>query len=341
LMVPRYTVTVSATDTLYKLQKVDIPGEIRNGVIPVKYKGTLSLKARGPVISKQYMMAVGHPINYTAPGKLFYAGDIAISGDHFSTAFVVPKDISVEDSESKISFFATGDTKEASAVLENLSIGGLYPGASLDETGPEITLSFNGKIFKSGDYVRRQPTLQAVITDPSGINIYGERGHNVTITLDKSDISVVTDQLKFTNGYTTGTLEYALPVLSPGEHSFEMSVYDTFNNVSKIEAKIFVIGSDTGDITIQNLLNYPNPMKSEGTTFTFSLTDDAGYADIKVFSQSGRLVEKVQFSAGYGFNQFFWRPSSDIANGVYFYKLTVRSLNGRKASKIEKLVVMK
>jgi hypothetical protein len=132
-----------------------------------------------------------------------------------------------------------------------------------------------------------------------------------------------------------------LPILSPGEHTFEMSVYDSYNNVTKIEEKMFVIGSDTGDITIQNLLNYPNPMKRDGTTFTFSLTDDAGYADIKVYSQSGRLVDKMQFSAGYGFNQLFWKPSADIANGVYFYKLTVRSLNGRKASKIEKLVVMK
>jgi hypothetical protein len=341
LMIPRYAVSASAADTLYRLQKVDIPGEVKNGSTPVRYKGTLSVEARGPIINKRYVMAVGRAINYTGPGKLFYNGDISISGDSFTTGFVVPKDITGENGDSRIAFFATGDAKEASGLLEHRSIGGLYPGAPSDETGPEIKLSFNGKVFKSGDYVRRQPTLQAVITDPSGINIYGERGHNITFTLDKSDITVITDQLNFKNGYTTGTIEYMLPVLSPGEHTFEMSVYDTYNNVSKFDAKMFVVGSETGDITIQNLLNYPNPMKTGGTTFTFSLTDDAGYADIKVYSQSGRLVEKVQFSAGYGFNQIFWRPSADIANGVYFYKLTVRSLNGRKASKIEKLVVMK
>lgn len=341
LMIPRYTVTASAADTLFRLQKVDIPGEVKNGSTPISYKGTLSVEAQGPVINKRYMMAGGYPINYTAPGKLFYTGDISISGNRFSSAFVVPKDISAENSESKISFFATGELKEASGLLEHRSIGGLYPGAPIDITGPEIKLSFNGKVFESGDYVRRQPTLQAVITDPSGINIYGERGHNITLTLDKSDITVVTDRLKFTNGYAQGTLEYMLPILSPGEHTFEMSVYDSYNNVTKIEEKMFVIGSDTGEITIQNLLNYPNPMKRDGTTFTFSLTDDAGYADIKVYSQSGRLVDKMQFSAGYGFNQLFWKPSADIANGVYFYKLSVRSLNGRKASKIEKLVVMK
>jgi hypothetical protein len=60
-----------------------------------------------------------------------------------------------------------------------------------------------------------------------------------------------------------------------------------------------------------------------------------------VYSQSGRLVDTIRFPAGYGFNQIDWKPPFSLANGVYFYKLSVMSVNGRKASKIEKLVVMK
>ena len=90
-----------------------------------------------------------------------------------------------------------------------------------------------------------------------------------------------------------------------------------------------------------NLLNYPNPMDSHGTTFTFNLTDDVRYAEIKIYSQAGRLVDTCKFSAQYGFNQVDWKPPFSIANGVYFYKLAVKSVNGRNASKIEKLVVMK
>ena len=136
-------------------------------------------------------------------------------------------------------------------------------------------------------------------------------------------------------------LEYTLPILTPGEHNFEMTVYDTYNNATKKRVSAFVVGSETGDVTIQNLLNYPNPMDSDGTTFTFTLNDDVKYADIKIYSQSGRLVDRAKFNAEYGFNQFYWNPPVILANGVYFYKLSVISINGRKSSKIEKLVVMR
>ena len=100
-------------------------------------------------------------------------------------------------------------------------------------------------------------------------------------------------------------------------------------------------GSETGDIAIQNLLNYPNPMATQGTTFTFNLTDFAQNAVIRIYSQAGRLVDTLKFPAGYGYNQVFWKPPVELANGVYFYKLSVTSTNGRSSSKIEKLVVMR
>jgi len=65
------------------------------------------------------------------------------------------------------------------------------------------------------------------------------------------------------------------------------------------------------------------------------------YADIKIYSQSGRLIDTTKLNAGYGFNQVYWKPPVILANGVYFYKISVISMNGRKSSKIEKLVVMR
>ena len=103
-------------------------------------------------------------------------------------------------------------------------------------------------------------------------------------------------------------------------------------------------GSETGDVTIINPLNYPNPMGSDGTWFTFGLNDDVRYADIKIYSQSGRLVDTIdtrKFTPEYGFNKVHWKPPVELANGVYFYKISVISMNGRTSSKIEKLVVMR
>ncbi len=341
LMIPRYRFSVAPVDSLRRLAKLTLDGTITDAGKPIPYTGTLQITARGPRIHKKYVIAAGYNIPYTMPGRTYYRGEIPISGTGFATSVIVPKDIMPDSDDSEILYFASGEGKNASWMTENLPVGSIDPNAPGDTAGPEIRLSFDGKAFESGDYIRRQPTMTVTFSDPSGINIYGNRGHNVTVTVDRTEVNVITDNVKFTGGHTNATATFAFPVLTPGEHILEVSAYDTYNNVSKKEVTMNVVGSETGDVAIQDLLNYPNPMNGDGTTFTFSLTDDAGSADIKIYSLAGRLVDTVRFSAGYGFNQVAWKPRHALANGVYFYKLTVRSLNGRRATKIEKLAVMR
>jgi len=341
LMIPQNSFAVADVDTVHRLEKLDLSGSVTDSSGPISYNGTLYIKAQGPLIHKTYTANGGRKVSYTLPGKTFYNGKVAVSGDTFNAELVIPKDLAPKKDDSKILFFCTGDTNEASGILEKFSIGGIYPGAADDVSGPDIIFSFDGKLFDDGDYIGRQPTLKATITDPSGINIYGNRGHNITLTIDDSEVEILTDSFQNINDYITGTLEYKCPILTSGEHTFELSVYDNYNNIAKKHVTASVVGSETGEIVIQNLLNYPNPMDDDGTTFTFNLNDEANRAEIKLFSQSGRFVNSISFSASYGYNTVFWKPDFSLANGVYFYKLTVRSLNGRKASKIEKLVVMR
>ncbi|MFC1651262.1 type IX secretion system sortase PorU [Candidatus Latescibacterota bacterium] len=347
LTLPRYGFNVASIDTLHRLEKLDIQGNVTDGTNNVQYEGSLYIKAQGPKIHKTYSFS-NKFINYSVPGKIFYKGEFDISGDSFDASFVVPIDLQTDISESKefsgeskIYLFAGGESNEASAVIDSFYIGGISPDAPEDNSAPEISINFDGKKFDDGDYIRRQPTLTLNISDDSGINILGNRGHNIKLLIDKTESVVLTDELKTVNGYKNGEIEYVLPVQSIGEHTFQITAYDNYNNVSKKTVQAQVVGSESGDVTIMDLLNYPNPMGSDGTTFTFSLNDDARHADIKIYSQSGRLVDTSKFSAEYGFNQVYWTPPVVLANGVYFYKLTVISMNGRKNSKIEKLVVMR
>lgn len=347
LMIPRYSFNFAEVDTIYRLEKLDINGNITDGIHDIPYDGTLYVRAHGPKIHKSYTVA-NKTIEYTLPGKIFYNGEIDITGENFDVSFVVPVDLPSDISESKeftkeskIFFFATDGNTEASGTLENFYVGGIDPEATEDTTGPEIKLTFDGKSFDEGDYIRRQPALSLEIDDDSGINILGNRGHNIMLLIDKTEAVVLTDRFKTINGYTTGTIEYIFPVLSPGEHTFQFTAYDTYNNASKKSITSQVVGTETGDVTILDPLNYPNPMSSDGTTFTFSLNDDVRYADIKIFSQSGRLIDTTKFNAEYGFNRVYWKPPVILANGVYFYKISIISINGRKSSKIEKLVVMR
>ncbi len=341
LSAPRYTVATSTPTTLHQLGKTPVAGSISDNGRTVPFNGTLHITARGPIQRKQYITHRGSNLYYTMPGKVFFRGNVPIGESGFSAAFVVPKDVESGTTDSRVMLFAEGENNAASGIVDKIAVAGLDPNAPEDTAGPEILVSFDGKPFEDGDFVKRQPVLSATLSDPSGINVYGNRGHNVTVTIDNSDMFVLTDKVTAAGGYATATVDFHLPQLVPGEHTLVISAYDTYNNVTKKEVTLNVVGSDTGDVAIRELLNYPNPMRTEGTTFTFSLTDDAGSADIKVYSQSGRLVDTIRFSAGYGFNRVFWKPASEIANGVYFYKLTVRSLNGRKSTKTEKLIVMR
>lgn len=341
LMIPRNSFAIAGIDSVYRLQKLTLSGNVTDETGPVPYTGTLFVKARGPMAHKIYTTLSGSTISYTMPGRTFYNGRVGISGNGFETEFIIPKDLTPTGDDSRIFFFSTGGTEEASGILENFIIGGIDADAPDDIAGPEIILTFDSKKVEDGDFIGRQPALIATVTDPSGINIYGNRGHNISLMINNTEMVILTEKFQNINTFTTGILDYNFPILSPGEHTIELSVYDTYNNIAKKKIVASVVGTEQGTIVIQNLLNYPNPMDSDGTWFTFNLNDDAGSAEIKLFSQSGRMVDSFSFSAGYGFNTFFWKPAFDLANGVYFYKLTVRSVNGRKSSKIEKLVVMR
>lgn len=342
LMLPRNGFSVANIDSVLRLQKLNVSGNVTHSGAPVSYDGTLFITARGPKINTTYTTANNtQTIRYTHPGRRFFFGEMQVSDGSFSSEFVVPKDLPSGTGDPCIYLYAQGQENEASGSLTGFAIGGLDPNAPDDRNGPEISLAFDGKNFDNNDYISRQPHFTATINDPSGVNIYGDRGHNITLVIDKKEIVVLTERYRAVNGHSTGIVEYLLPILQPGEHTLEMNAYDTYNNATKISVTANVVGSSAGDVSIVNLLNYPNPMGRDGTTFTFSLTDDTRRADIKVYSQSGRLVDTIRFPAGYGFNRINWKPPFSLANGVYFYKLSVMSVNGRKASKIEKLVVMK
>ena len=341
LMVPRNSFSIAPVDTLYKLQKVSLTGNITHSGQSTEYTGNLYIVAKGPRIEKTYIANNGSKVSYTLPGKTFFNGMNTISGNEFLTEFIIPRDLSTEGDDPVINFFAAGGNTEASGIFKGFCLSDIYGDSTSDITGPDISLSFDGTLFQDGDTIRRQPVLNATISDLSGINIIGNRGHNITLTTDNTEIASLTDLFVSINGYISGTIEYELPILTSGEHTFELKAYDSYNNISVKSFTADVAGSLTGEIYIKNLLNYPNPMDMKGTTFTFSLTDDAGDAKIHIFSQSGRLVDTFSFSANLGYNTVFWKPSAAIANGIYFYKLTVRSYNGRKSSKTEKLVMMR
>jgi flagellar hook assembly protein FlgD len=86
-----------------------------------------------------------------------------------------------------------------------------------------------------------------------------------------------------------------------------------------------------GELRIEDVLNYPNPFETQ-THFTFKLNQDAG-AEIKIYTLDGRMIRHIDgILATAGFNMVAWdgrdEQGDELANGVYLYKLFVKSWAG-------------
>ncbi|MFC1485953.1 type IX secretion system sortase PorU, partial [Candidatus Latescibacterota bacterium] len=217
LMMPRQSITVAPVDTLPRLKKIDITGLIDEAET-MTGTATVHVKAFGPKLHKVYQTQ-DVTITYTMPGNTFYQGELTTLEPQFAFSFIVPRDIDSDlalplsyQKESKIIIYAEGDGTEAVGVINNFLISDIDSNAPEDTSGPEFTVKFDNKTFEPGDVIRRQPNLTIELTDPSGINIVGSRGHNIKLLLDRTESLVLTEHYLCRNGFTTGELTYPLPL---------------------------------------------------------------------------------------------------------------------------------
>ncbi|HUV84300.1 MAG TPA: FlgD immunoglobulin-like domain containing protein, partial [Methanosarcinales archaeon] len=102
---------------------------------------------------------------------------------------------------------------------------------------------------------------------------------------------------------------------------------------------------DMGDSLVSKIHNYPNPMKSAGTTFTYYLSKDAKVS-LKIYDVSNDLVAQFDNLPGNAniWNEYPWngcdKEGKQLSNGVYIYVVTADS-GDNKESKINKLLILR
>ena len=333
---PRYTVALEVPDSLRALEEIRVAGRILDDRRrPVEdYTGTALLKAFDS--STRTLL---DSIRYTRVGAPIFRGRIPVARGRFETAFRVPKDISYKEDNGRVSAYVWNDAAEvAFGAADSLVLAGTASGVPLDETGPEIAVRFEGqKGFTSGDFIPSQAVLEAVISDPNGINITGETGHEMQLWVDDR-LFIVTEFFHNTGDYRNGTLQFPLPALEPGTHTLRLKAWDTFNNSSKVEVEVRV--SEGEDALLSRLLFHPNPMRARGD-FTYTLEAAAESVRIRVFSLAGKLVDEVPGTGNADYNQVAWTPPVDLANGTYLYQVEAELADGVRVEKKAALQVMK
>lgn len=334
------------TVSVKALQKVNLKGVVTDS-------GSVSdLNGKAQIVMYDANRSVLIPewsnFKYTVPGGVIFKGENTISSGKFSSGFIIPKDISYDTLNGRITLYFANDQTDGMGYTENIVINGTDTSAAKDEQGPELNIYFNSHSFRPGDVVPEAPVLLLELSDESGINAAGSGiGHRIEAWLDDQNQSIdLTPYYKSKlDTYQEGTVEYQFGKLNTGTHSLKLRAWDVFNNASTSETIFDVLVSQ--GLTISEVFNFPNPFSNQ-TYFTFNHNQILPVdAEVKIYTIAGRQVNSLkQTNIIDKFVKIEWdgrdKEGDLLANGVYLYKVILRTQDGRFTSEaLGKLSVLK
>ena len=344
-------------DTLKALSKVSITGQVNdfsNQKID-SFNGVVSVSVFDKPTESETLVndGIGSPIKFALQNSLIYKGKVEVKDGDFSFEFIVPKDISFQYGNGKISLYADNSEIDAAGAYDTILVGGFNENPVADDEGPQVRLYIDDESFVRGGITDENPELYAVISDSSGINTVGNKiGHNLKAVLDndESQAFIVNEYYEADlNSYQSGKVRYPFYDIEEGSHTLSLEVFDVHNNFSVAETDFIVANSE--ELALEKVLNYPNPFTTN-TDFQFehNRSDHPLEVQVQIFTVSGKLVKTInQLVVSQGnrvSSQVSWNGLDDygdkIGKGVYVYRVKVRSqLDNSTAEKYEKLVILR
>ena len=290
-------------------------------------------------------------INFETQRNIVFRGKSTVSNGSFNFEFVVPKNIDYSFGNGKMSLLFFNGTSDAAAAETRFKVGGVNPNGIQDQLGPDIQLYLNAPSFVSGGITNESPTFFAKLFDENGINAVGSGiGNDITLILDgnTSQPILLNDFYQADlDSYQRGVVQLQMPKVSPGKHSLAFKVWDVNNNSS--EAKLDFVVVEGAEISLSNVLNYPNPFTTN-TEFFFEHNQPGLDLEvqIQIFTISGKLVKTLNqsmYNCGFRASGIPWDGRDEfgdhLARGTYIYRLSVNTPDGEKAEKFEKLVLLR
>jgi hypothetical protein len=347
--------TSTQLDTIHALTEVTIKGEITD------WQGNKLSWFNGEIFPSVFdkptlLYTLGNdptssPMPFSLQKNLLYKGRAAVINGEFSFTFIVPKDISYQYGNGKISYYANNGETDAHGYFDDFIVGGTNPNSLPDNEGPQISLFINDTNFRNGGICDPDPVLIAQLFDESGINTVGNGiGHDLTAILDANASAslVLNDYYEAElNNYRRGIVRFPLKSLSPGEHEISFRAWDVHNN-SSTESIRFVVIED-GEHLIQNLSNYPNPfIDYTEIWFEHNLPGDNYSAELRIMDIQGRTIKTfsdISLGNGYRTGPIRWyglgENNGPVARGTYFYRLSIKGPDGLAASESGTMIILR
>jgi hypothetical protein len=341
------------TDTLKALNRYTITGEVRNlqGVLMTDFSGNVY-----PVLydKEQELSTRGNDPGSRVAGfrqqlNPVFAGKAKVQGGKFSYTFIVPKDIDIRTGRGRLSYYADNGATDGAGTETNWYVGGLGNEVKDDGQGPVVRAYLNDEKFVNGGIVNENPVLIVKLTDSSGINTVGTGiGHDLTATLDDDPrkIYILNDFYEADTSFRNGTIRFPLAGLSPGPHNLKIKAWDVFNNSSEQILEFMVAKQE--ELALKHVLNYPNPFTTN-TRFWFEHNRPGEQLQvfIRIMTVTGKVVKTIQrtiTTIGNRSDEISWDGRDDygakLGRGVYLWQLSVRTSDGKRVQKLEKLVIL-
>ena len=109
----------------------------------------------------------------------------------------------------------------------------------------------------------------------------------------------------------------------------------------------FSVTAGASKLALQNLFPFPNPFDNDGTHFSFVLLGtETANLKIHVFTQAGKSIYTTEVKGlNPGYHQIAWdghdAEGDELANGVYFYRVSVTAPSGATTQQLGKLVKLR
>lgn len=290
-----------------------------------------------------------YPTNFKVQENFLYKGKVSAKNGEFTFSFYVPKDINYSYGFGKVSIYATNGITDAFGYNDSVVVGGAVSNPVSDNDGPRIRLFMDDTNFISGGITGSNPVLIAKLSDTMGINITGNGvGHDLTATLNNGEPITLNSYFESEqDNFRKGTVTYPFTSLPDGNYTLSMRVWDVNNNSADASIDFVVVSS--AKFAIDKIFNYPNPFKDRTT---FSIEHNRPNEDLdmtlEIYDLQGQLitgVTSVVHPLGDRITTFDWDGTdahgNAVSNGIYIYKIVLKTKDGQVAQQTQKLVVVK
>ncbi|MCS7245138.1 MAG: C25 family cysteine peptidase [candidate division WOR-3 bacterium] len=207
---------------------------------------------------------------------------------------------------------------------DSISLGFKAELIEQDNEGPKLKLLYYLKeVFDSSKFT---PKVRLTLWASDEHGIYLSPGYrDVEIYIDDVEVIKLTDKFIYEpNSFTTGSADFELDFSNnQGWHKLTLRAFDNYNNFS---TKDYYLNFSDENISVYDLLVYPNPYKKGPFYITFNSNSQAN-AQFKIYTLNSNLIyASSRYTINPGFN-VLKLENLDIGSGLYILVLELKKEN--------------